>query len=509
MCLPASQAGSLTNRSAIVHTTKGRYRHLSQAQSSLDDQNAVPLCVDLDGTLVHTDVLIEAVFALLKRNVLYAVVLPFWVLKGKAYFKQQVAHRVKIDPSLLPYHEEFLAYLKAERSNGRRLVLATSSNIKFAERIARHLGIFDSVLASDAENSLSGERKVEGIRKALGNSGFDYAGNSNVDLSVWPHAREAILVNPDRGVLTAAQKVAKVGSIFDDRASVVKSLLEAMRIHQWLKNALVFVPLFTAHQVGDLGLLSQAALAFLSFSLCASSVYLLNDLFDLESDRQHPTKRNRPFAKGSVSIHYGVALIPVLLLVAFAIALLLPIEFIAVLAIYYVATLSYSLWLRRVVMLDVLVLAGLYTIRLIAGGAAVSITLSFWLLAFSMFLFLSLALVKRYSELKVLSENTESEAWARGYRAGDLDALMSFGTASGYIAALVLALYINGDQVTELYSYPQAIWPLCPLLLYWISRVWILARRGELHEDPVLFAIRDRRSHLVAVIGLIMLWVAT
>lgn len=469
----------------------------------------MPLCVDLDGTLVRTDVLIEAAFALLKQNVLYAFVLPLWALKGKAHFKQQVAERVDIDPSRLPYHEEFLTYLMAERANGRPLVLATSSNIKFAEGIAEHLGIFESVLASDAQNSLSGERKVEEIRKALGDKGFAYAGNSNVDLTVWPHAREAILVNPDRGVLAAAYQLAKVGPVFDDRAGVVKPLLEAMRIHQWLKNVLVFVPLFTAHQAGDVALLSQAALAFLSFSLCASSVYLLNDLFDLDSDRRHPTKRNRPFAKGAVAIHYGVALIPILLLLSFALASLLPIEFMAVLAIYYGTTMSYSLWLRRAVVLDVLVLAGLYTVRLIAGGAAVSISISFWLLAFSMFLFFSLALVKRYSELTLLSDHAESAAGARGYRAGDLDALLSFGTASGCVAALVLALYINGEQVTELYRYPEAIWPLCPLLLYWISRVWILARRGELHEDPVLFAIRDRRSHVVAVIGLIMLWVAT
>lgn len=477
-------------------------------QPDIQDNNEVPLCVDLDGTLVRTDVLVEAVFALLKRNALYLFVMFIWLTKGRAYFKQQVADRVDIDASLLPYHEQFLRYLNTQRANGRQLVLATSSNMKFARQISEYLGIFEYVVASDAERSLSGDHKVKRLREVLGKTEFDYAGNANVDLEVWAHARQAILVNPERGVLRAAQRIGRIESVFDDRAGGVKPLLTQIRMHQWTKNILVFLPLFTAHQFDDVGLLARAALAFVSFSLCASSVYLLNDLLDLQTDRQHPSKRDRPFAKGTVSIYHGMLLIPGLLLAAFGIALLLPVEFAVTLAIYYLVTLCYSLWFKRIVILDVLTLASLYTLRLIAGAAAVSIVLSFWLLAFSMFLFLSLALVKRYSELMTLHENKQDKAWGHGYHAVDFETLLSFGTSSGYMAALVLALYINGDQVTDLYSYPQAIWPLCALVLYWISRVWMLARRGELHDDPVIFAIKDGRSYLLALIGLVMLWVA-
>jgi 4-hydroxybenzoate polyprenyltransferase/phosphoserine phosphatase len=464
-----------------------------------------PLCVDLDGTLVRSDLLLESIFALLKRNILAAFLLPFWLFRGKAYFKQQIADRVDLDPEIFPYHDDFLEYLREQHFAGRRLILATASNFKFAETVAVHLGIFDAVLASDREINLGGAKKLERLNGQFGERGYDYAGNSKADLPIFAGSARVILVNPKRGVQTAAARIAEIEKIFDDRRAALQLYLEAMRSHHWIKNLLIFVPLITSHKLGDLSLLIQAGIAFLAFCLCASSVYVLNDLLDLSSDRVHQTKRNRPLASGRISIVGGLLLIPVLLAVAVLLALLIPIKFVAVLAVYYLATVSYSFYLKRAALIDVLVLAGLYTLRVIAGGAAVSVPLSFWLLAFSMFLFLSLALVKRYTELLQLSNVGRKKAAGRGYSAYDLETLAHFGTASGYMATLVLALYINSDNVKILYAHPEVIWLLCPILLYIISRIWLLARRDQLHEDPIVFALRDRRSQLLAAIGGILL----
>jgi 4-hydroxybenzoate polyprenyltransferase len=302
----------------------------------------------------------------------------------------------------------------------------------------------------------------------------------------------------------------KAQLLFDDRVTGIRPYLRAMRVHQWLKNLLVLVPLFLSHRFYDPLLLAQAMLAFLAFSFCASSVYLLNDLLDLPADRRHPTKRHRPFAAGELQIQTGVALMAGLLIAAVLIGLFLPPGFLGLLAIYYVMTLGYSFRFKQAALVDVLVLAGLYTLRILSGSAAIGVETSFWLLAFSMFFFLSLALVKRYSEMLMMhGEGREGFVSAgRGYGPGDLETLSQLGTASGYLAVLVLALYISSDDVRTLYTHPEAIWLLCPLLLYWISRLWLMARRDEMHEDPVVFAIEDRRSHLLALMGLAAIWAA-
>lgn len=468
-----------------------------------------PLCVDLDGTLLRTDLLVESVFVLLKQNILYVFLLPVWLLKGKAHLKQQIADRVDIDASLLPYHDTFLTYLRQEHSQGRRLILATASNEKFAQAVAHYLDIFHDVLASDAATNLSGRCKLKRLQELFGDGGFDYAGNAIVDILLWKHAQQAMLVNPERGVKAAAEQQGPVAQVFDDREGhPLKRYLKALRLHQWLKNLLVFVPLLMAHRFGEVALVGQAALAFLGFSLCASSVYLLNDLLDLPDDRQHPSKRKRPFAAGSISIFHGALLIPILLIIAFGIALLLPIEFIDMLALYYTITLAYSLRLKQAALVDVLTLTGLYTIRIIAGAAAVSVAPSFWLLAFSMFLFLSLALVKRFTELLTLQHQERESVSGRGYTTVDLETLSDFGSASAYMAVLVLVLYINSETVRDLYTHPEVIWLLCPLLLYMVTRIWLLARRDALHEDPVVFMIRDRRSQWLIGIGVILMWLA-
>lgn len=478
-------------------------------KDSVTDTASRPLCVDLDGTLLRSDLLVETVFALFKQNILYVFLLPLWLLKGKAYLKQQIADRVDIDASLLPYHYTFLTYLQQEHAQGRQLILTTASNEKFSEAVALYLNIFHDVLASNVTTNLSGQRKLRSLQEHFGDSGFDYAGNAMADLPLWNHAGQAVLVNPERGVKAAAEEQGSVAKIFDDREGhPLKRYLKALRLHQWLKNLLVFVPLLMAHRFGDVALVGQAVLAFLSFGLCASSVYLLNDLLDLPDDRQHPTKRHRPFAAGSISIVYGALLIPGLLIAAFALAIMLPIKFVGVLALYYVSTLAYSLRLKRAALVDVLTLAGLYTIRIIAGAAAVAVVPSFWLLAFSIFLFLSLALVKRFTELLTMQQQKSTKTSGRGYSTTDLETLSQFGSASAYVAVLVLALYINSEAVREFYAHPELIWLLCPLLLYMVMRIWLLARRDALHEDPVIFVIRDRRSQWLAGVGAILLWLA-
>jgi 4-hydroxybenzoate polyprenyltransferase/phosphoserine phosphatase len=478
-----------------------------QAASAPDAD--IPLCIDLDGTLIRSDLLVEGLFALAARNPADALLTPLWLLKGKANLKHEVASRADIRVESLPYNQRLLDYLREQRAAGRHLVLATASPAKYAMQVAEHLGLFDDVVATEDGINLSGDRKARVLVERFGEGGFDYAGNGRPDLAVWRRSRRALLVDPGPGVARAARDLVMIETVIENGRPGPGDYLKALRLHQWSKNILVFVPLLLAHRMGEPNLLSSAAIAFLAFSLCASSVYLLNDLLDLPADRAHPNKRQRPFAAGTVPLLHGVMLVPVLLIAAFSLALFLPPLFILVLAFYYLCTLSYSLWLKRVVLVDVILLAGLYTLRVLAGAAAVAITPSFWLLAFSVFLFLSLALAKRHAELKVLLVHGAGKSQGRGYQASDLEALLSLGTAAGYMAVLVLALYINSPEIRMLYQRPEVIWLLCPLLLYWISRVWLGAHRGKLHDDPVVFALKDHVSRLVMLFSVAIVLAAT
>jgi 4-hydroxybenzoate polyprenyltransferase len=469
----------------------------------------IPLCVDLDGTLLRSDLLVEAFFGLVSASPMAALQAPFWLLRGKANLKAEIAQRVNLDVTTLPYNERFLTYLREQRAQGRYLVLATASPEKYAVQVAEHLGLFDEVIATENNINLSGDNKAEALVQRFGEGKFDYAGNGRPDLAVWKRAHRAVLVDPEHGVAKAVQGIIEVETLIENERLGIKDYLKALRLHQWSKNALVFLPLLGAHRAGELDLLAHAFLAFIVFGLCASSVYLLNDLLDLPADRAHPNKRRRPFAAGTVPIVHGVMLVPILLILAFGLALLLPPLFVAVLALYYVSTLTYSLWLKRVVLVDVLLLAGLYTVRVLAGAAAVEVIPSFWLLSFSMFLFLSLALAKRYTELMVLHEHGSETTRGRGYQSSDLEALLSLGSAAGYMAVLVLALYINSPEVGKLYNRPEAIWLLCPLFLYWISRMWLGAHRGKLHDDPVVFAMKDHVSRWVILLTFIIVLTAT
>ncbi len=458
------------------------------------------LVVDLDGTLIKSDLLVESLFALLRKSPLMVFLVPFWLLKGKAYLKQAIANLISIDVTLLPYNRDVLDYITHEKSKGREIVLATASNKKYANAIGEYLKVFDHIVASDEHINMSGGNKGVELAKQFGANQFTYAGNANIDLEVWKYASSAIVVNPSKGLLEKVGKLFTIEKAIDNRPSIIKTLLKAMRIHQWVKNFLIFVPLLLSHAFMEGHYWVQAILAFISFSFCASSVYLLNDLVDLSDDRAHSTKCNRPFASGDLDTVLGVALIPVLLISAFCIALLLPFEFGLSLLGYYIFTIFYSFWLKRKVLIDVISLASLYTVRIIAGSLALGMMPSFWLLSFSLFIFLSLAIIKRYSELLELRENGKDKLSGRGYEANDLELLSSLGGSSGYVSALVLALYLNSIEVVKLYSHPEYLWLICPVILYWISRAWLIAHRGVMHDDPIVWAIRDRLSHIVGIV---------
>jgi 4-hydroxybenzoate polyprenyltransferase/phosphoserine phosphatase len=468
-----------------------------------------PLCVDLDGTLIRSDLLLEALFGLLGQSFLSAFNIPLWLLSGKARLKAEMAKRVDLDAATLPYNEPLLAWLRDQRAKGRRLVLATASPAKYARAVADHLGLFDEVVATEGTTNLAGPHKAEALAERFGEHGFDYVGNARPDLAVWKRARRAVLVNPERGIEASSRQIIPVETVLDTGRPSLRDYLRTLRPHQWAKNLLVFLPMLAAHKLGDPALFIQAVVAFVAFCLCASSVYILNDLIDLPADRAHVHKRTRPFAAGLIPPAHGVMLFPALLLAAFGLALLLPWMFVAILGLYYVSTLAYSVWLKRVVLVDVMLLASLYTLRVLAGAAAIEVVSSFWLLAFSIFLFLSLAFSKRHAELTGLLALGREKPLGRGYVASDIDALMSLGAASGYTAVLVLALYINSSDVRVLYRYPEAIWLLCPMLLYWINRVWLIAHRNNLQEDPVVFALHDRASRWLMLIAVVILGLAS
>ena len=481
----------------------------SLVTSGLPNQQAIspPLVVDLDGTLIKTDSLAESLFGLMRQNPLYLFLLPFWLFKGKAFLKRQISQRVILDASLLPYHHELLDYLKLQRAQGRLLVLATASDERIAKQVADYLQIFDRVLASNGPINLSGQNKQSCLVAEFGEKYFDYVGNSRRDLAVWSSARKAILVNPRMGLSRRAASVTEIEQVFRNPKRKLRLYLQALRLHQWLKNLLVFVPLAMAHRFFEMDLLGRTFLAFLAFGLCASSVYLVNDLLDLQSDRHHPRKRQRPFATGELSFFWGLGLAPFLLCLSLLVSLLLPLSFLGTLAIYYVLNLSYSFYLKRIVLFDVIVLAGLYTLRVMAGSAAISVWPSSWLLAFSTFIFLSLALAKRYAEL-VTMEAESGVVQVRGYRIVDKELLASLGSGSGYVAVLVLAIYISSGVAEIHYTRHYLVWLLCPLLLYWISYVWLMAHRGTMQDDPLVFTIRDRVSRIVLLLSAVVLLLA-
>lgn len=455
-----------------------------------------PLCVDLDGTLVGTDTLWESVLLLLRRQPWLVLLVPFWLLGGRRRFRRAVADRVSLDASALPYREELLTALRKSKQHGRRLVLAVDDDRALGERIALHVGLFDEISASDGPERPEAphRRKHERLAAAYADGGFDYVGDSHADLAVFDRAARGYLVSASKSVASKARQNRNV-SIVSTRPSITRALIKEMRIHQWAKNALVVLPVVLAPGLPAPDLLVRAFVAALAFSLCASAGYVFNDLLDLEADRAHHSKRARPFASGALPVVLGPPLFLGLLLVSFGASLwLLPAGFSVMLALYFVGTMSYSLYLKRALLVDVFVLAALYTHRILAGGIATSIPISAWLLGFSMFLFTSLAFAKRYVELDVLEH--EGKIKNRNYYKADLAMVGAMGPASGYLAGLVFSLYVEMGAHDGAYRQPVILWLAVPVLLYWVSRIWILTGRGQMQDDPVKFALKDQTSLL-------------
>jgi 4-hydroxybenzoate polyprenyltransferase len=463
----------------------------------------LPLCIDLDGTLIHSDLLIESALALIASNPWIIFAMFIWLMRGKAHLKREIARRVQLDPSTLPYNQPLLAWL-GEQHGTRSIVLCTAADHELAIAVATHVGLFDDVLASDGKQNLAGSQKAAALVERFGEQGFDYAGNAVVDLAVWRHARSAIVVESGSTLSRAAEKHTPVEHRFVTKRPGIRTWMKALRVHQWIKNILVFLPLLAAHRVFEMDAVLRSLLAFLCFGLCASSVYLTNDLLDLPADRLHHRKRHRPFAAGTLPLMAGPVLAVLLLVVGLGMAWFVSSTFVAVLLGYYVLTSAYSIRLKRVIMLDVVVLATLYTTRILAGAAAIESTPSFWLLAFSMFIFLSLAMVKRYTELLSLQRSGRVSARGRGYDVDDIPLIQSLGGSSGYLAVLVLALYVDSTSSQLLYHHPHRLWMLCPLLLYWISHTWAIAHRGVMHDDPVVFAVMDKVSRIVLLIAAVV-----
>jgi len=462
------------------------------------------LCVDLDGTLVATDTFAEALAATAAARPLNLMRIAGWMLQGRAVAKARCAEVAALDASTLPYREELLEYLRSEKATGRRIVLATAGDRRVADAVAAHLGLFDEVLASDGTVNLKGPHKARALVERYGAKGFTYAGDAPADLTVWPHAAGAVVVG-GRSLADQAARHAPVERHFEVAPAGFRVWRKALRLHQWLKNLLVFAPALAAHRLSEPGSLRSATLAFLAFGLCASSVYLTNDLTDLSSDRAHRTKRHRPLASGRLPIQRAVLAVPLLLAGAFGLASLVSPSFAAHLAAYLTVTVAYTFALKRQPLIDVLCLSGLYLQRILAGAAATSVAPSRWFAAFALFFFLGLALVKRVSELRVAGASTNKR---RGYQSTDADLLSQMGVASAFATILVLALYLSSPEVARLYAHPLRLWGLIPLALYWQARVWLITHRGEMADDPVLFAATDRTSHVVVVLGALLVGMA-
>lgn len=458
-----------------------------------------PLYVDLDGTLTYTDLLFESVLLLIKRNPLYIFLCVVWLLQGRGYMKAQIARRIRLDVALLPYNDELLAYLKQQHAAGRRLVLASASDRHLVQMVADHLGIFSAVMGSDVTTNLKSAAKLAEIEKDAGVAGFAYAGNSSADLAVWSRATEVIVVNAPASIVAQAQRMKTPALIIASRPFKLRLVLKALRLHQWAKNALLFVPLLAAHELNSEPWLSTL-LAFVAFGMCASATYIVNDLFDLASDRAHPRKRTRPFAAATLTIPFGIVLIAVLLPLSLWLAAVISPVYLGLMLLYIVVTLLYSARLKQVAIVDVLVLASLYTHRILAGGVVSDVLISNWLLAVSLFMFLSLALVKRCAELEFMSGDGHVSLAGRGYRTSDLSYLISMGIASGFVAVMLLALYIDSQVGGEMYPHAEWLWLILPVVLFWIMRLWLKISRMEIHDDPLLFAITDRASWAVAII---------
>lgn len=479
---------------------------LSQPDSEVS--KVKPLCVDLDGTLVKSDTLVDSLLVMARTRPLLVLQLPGCLLHGKAAFKAFVTTHVELDVAHLPYNRKLLQFLQREHAGGRELYLATGADRRLAERVANHLGIFDGVLGSDGATNLTGEHKLASLQNQFGERGFAYIGNGTADLPLLSGATETMVANPSFGLSTHLRKRGIAPSqVFDERANPLRAIVSTLRPHQWAKNLLILLPPMLAHD-RSVGVLAKALLAFFCFCCTASATYVINDLLDIEVDRRSTKKRTRSFASGDLAPSMGLIVSLALLCVGLGAARALPVEFLLWLLFYAASTLAYSMYLKRIVLVDVFVLSGLYTLRLLAGGAATGTRISHWLAGFAIFLFLSLAIVKRFAELENVRLSGTQLKNGRGYLMSDIEQIRSFGTASAFAAVVIFANYISSQDVIKLYHHSRFLWMIVPLMILWLCRVWLLASRGELDEDPVAFALTDPASLVMGAVVFVMVLMA-
>jgi 4-hydroxybenzoate polyprenyltransferase len=460
----------------------------------------MPLCVDLDGTLAKTDLLPETIVNAIKIHWIYLFLIPAWFFSGKAVAKSKLATIGSIDPSTIPYNDNLIEYLRRERERGRKIVLATASDRNIAEPIARHLGFFDDVVASDGITNLKGEAKANALVNLYGERGFAYAGNSRSDLPVWRRAKSALLINTNRSVSRTVADLLPIERKFDDRKPLLYAFMREIRPHQWIKNILIFIPPMAGHLLLDATVFYRTLITFVAFCAAASGIYLINDLSDLESDRNHPRKRNRPFASGELPLSFGLAG-PIFAATALAIGLSVSSGIMIIVSMYLFISLAYSKYLKTKPLVDVFCLAALYTIRVLAGGVASDSGVSIWLLNFSGFLFLSLGFLKRYAEYSSGNPSRDGAVDPRrGYTRTDSILLMMMGIGSSFIASLILGFYVNSMQAHIAYKNPSLLWGIVPLILFWQCRMWLSTVRGYMHDDPIVYAAKDKISYYVMAI---------
>jgi len=470
------------------------------------------LFVDLDGTLHSSDLFAECLIQVCQKKPQQIGSLVVAAIRGRAALKRATSNQAFPDISTLPWRQDLLELLVELRAAGCRIVLATATDAIWADRVAAHFELFDDVIASDGNRNVKGSEKLDAIREYCSKNGFDefaYAGDSRADLPIWAEATQAYVVGATPAVRKHVRQthddVYEIGATPD----AGRALLKILRPLQWMKNSLLFVPLVLAHELASIGSVLNVLIAFIALSMCASAMYILNDALDLQADRKHPHKRYRPLAAGTLSIGRAVTSFAALVIGGFGLALAaLPLGFSGLLLAYVGLTIIYATWLKREAMADVVVLAGLYTLRVFAGGVAAGIVVSDWLVTLSVFLFMSLAFAKRHAELVRLQLEGNFRARGRGYVVSDLDLIRTLGSCCGYLAILVFAFYSHSAHSEQLYANAWALWMICPLALFWISRLWLIAVRGQLNEDPVVFALKDRVSLLLGGVVTVLLILA-
>jgi 4-hydroxybenzoate polyprenyltransferase/phosphoserine phosphatase len=491
-------------RGALAHAGSGLHvTEPTEVVAAASQSAEAPHCVDLDGTLLRADLVWECILSLFKTQPLALLLVPIWLLQGIAKTKRELAERVNLDVAVLPYRAECLSFLNEQRRLGRRIGLVTAADKSLAEKVAEHLGLFDFVYGTRDGENLKGAAKAALLREEFGEGGYDYIGDSQADLPVWKDSRAAYVVG-DQQLVRKVRGIARVEGVIDSQPASLQTWLSALRIHHWVKNALLFLPLLLAHRF-TFGALRDTTLGFLLFGLCASSIYIVNDLLDLHSDRAHPWKSRRPFASGKTSIPGGLFVSGLLAGSTIALGFWLNIQFGLVLLTYILTTVLYSVSLKRLALLDIFVLSSFYVIRIWAGAVAASVPLSDWFLAFSLFFFLSLATAKRYSELVHAGALVDSGNSGRGYVDSDRALLMALGIGSSFAAVIILALYQHSQELLLLYPRPEPLLLICPILLYWLSSIWLKAGRGTLDDDPLTLSIRDPMTFAVAATILLVM----